>query len=403
MSTGTITTSMAVSPDGTRVVTSGVRRISSDDPRPVGVMQVSDPLSGKRLFDWQADSFNPPCKSLLPCLPVAFSPDGLRVALGSSNGEVKLWDAKSGRALATLQGHTSAVNTLAFSPQGAYLVSGSLDRTVRLWELAAGRTVKSVSLPDPVGAVAFNPSGKRILIGLGDPMTPALNSRDSMVLLWSPFSGASPRKLTDSNKSGPVTSVALNLHGSLAAATSTGRVLVWPKSSSERPRELGAVNPDTISLAFSPEGMRLVGGSTIGLHVWDALRYEHLFDIGETGDSNSWSIVCSRDGTRAFSRSPPFAVRIWETTSVYTPGAEQLVDRLTKELDFSNAVIHKLQTDSKLDPTLRQAALDLAQARGENVTELNANAWKVLQAPDGKPEEYRLALWRAEAAARADP
>jgi tetratricopeptide (TPR) repeat protein len=61
------------------------------------------------------------------------------------------------------------------------------------------------------------------------------------------------------------------------------------------------------------------------------------------------------------------------------------------------------QTDNKLDPTLRQAALDLAQARGENVAELSATAWKVVRAPGGKPEEYILALRRAETATRAAP
>ena len=40
---------------------------------------------------------------------MALSADGQLVASGSEDGMVKLWEAASGRLLATLQGHTGAV------------------------------------------------------------------------------------------------------------------------------------------------------------------------------------------------------------------------------------------------------------------------------------------------------
>ena len=67
-------------------------------------------------------------------LSVAFSPDGKRLASGSIDGKVKVWDALSGQETLTLKGHSDGVNSVAFSPDGKRLASGSADQTVKLWD-----------------------------------------------------------------------------------------------------------------------------------------------------------------------------------------------------------------------------------------------------------------------------
>ena len=51
---------------------------------------------------------------------VAFSPDGNRIVSGSYDTVVKLWDAQTGQAIRTLNGHTRLVTSVYFSPSATH-------------------------------------------------------------------------------------------------------------------------------------------------------------------------------------------------------------------------------------------------------------------------------------------
>jgi WD40 repeat protein len=77
---------------------------------------------------------------------VAFSPDGLRLASGSDDQTVKLWDAETGQETLTIKGHTGRVTDLKFSPDGKRLAASS-DQTVKLWEAPPLDRVKLWRVP----------------------------------------------------------------------------------------------------------------------------------------------------------------------------------------------------------------------------------------------------------------
>jgi WD40 repeat protein len=68
----------------------------------------------------------------------------LRDATGSivpsgsaTHNAVMLWDARSGKELFSMQGHTNEVVSVAFSPDGRTLASGSWDKSIKLWDVSA--------------------------------------------------------------------------------------------------------------------------------------------------------------------------------------------------------------------------------------------------------------------------
>jgi WD40 repeat protein len=69
---------------------------------------------------------------------VAYSPDGLLLAVGGSENSVQVVATSTWKTLATYRGHSEEVSALAWASDGARLASASLDGTVHLWGAASG-------------------------------------------------------------------------------------------------------------------------------------------------------------------------------------------------------------------------------------------------------------------------
>ena len=99
---------------------------------------------------------------------VAYDGRAGRVAAGSGDGTVTIWDEKSGKAVHTLR-HDRGVWALAFSPDGRLLAAGEDAGTVRLWNVADGRELtKFRGHSGIVYSMAFNPDGTRLVSGSWD-------------------------------------------------------------------------------------------------------------------------------------------------------------------------------------------------------------------------------------------
>jgi len=80
-------------------------------------------------------------------------------------GEVDVWDTRTGRRVSVLTGHTGPVMDLAFSPEGNRIATTSVDGTSRTW---VPRTGEPVTVLRPQGArggggVQFSADGKRLI------------------------------------------------------------------------------------------------------------------------------------------------------------------------------------------------------------------------------------------------
>ena len=102
---------------------------------------------------------------------IAFSTNKSKPLLASASWDktIKLWDVncrKDCKPLTTLTGHGNGVQSVAFSPDGRTLASAGADGLIKLWEMRSSKELATLNGGN-VWSVAFSPDGRILASGGG--------------------------------------------------------------------------------------------------------------------------------------------------------------------------------------------------------------------------------------------
>ncbi|KAF2767150.1 WD40 repeat-like protein [Teratosphaeria nubilosa] len=70
------------------------------------------------------------------------------LASGGPEGTVRVWDARTGKRITKLVGHTDNIRDVLVSQDGSTIMTASSDRTVKVWSTTAGRCMFTLTMHD---------------------------------------------------------------------------------------------------------------------------------------------------------------------------------------------------------------------------------------------------------------
>jgi WD40 repeat protein len=206
------------------------------------------------------------------------TPDGKLLAVCDA-ARVVLRDARSGKLAGSItlpgavrQGWSVQGRTLptpAFSPRaGERLLAVPRGNALVLVDVGSGKVVQRFSGPGwQVRSVAFTPDGEHVVAGVTHhPETGASEQAGSSLRAWDVGTGEEDLALALAE---PLTAVALSPDGQWLAVAG-GAVRIWELASGQEVLRLRDPEARAVSLAFAPDGRRLIAGMTDGTAlVWD--------------------------------------------------------------------------------------------------------------------------------------
>jgi WD40 repeat protein/mono/diheme cytochrome c family protein len=190
-----------------------------------------------------------------------FTPNGGKLLAAGSSGHISIFEVgKDGRLKEAGQfaGHSKEVNCLAVSSDSRFALSGSDEKKVRYWEIATGREqAVFANFEGKVKACVIAKNGRTAMATDGATLVFIDLTRKEVTRT---------RKLTDSWASGQA--AAFTADGSHVAVGDSYNIRLFALNSIG---EMPPLEDNEIqwSMAFTPDGSRLVSGASGKINVWD--------------------------------------------------------------------------------------------------------------------------------------
>ncbi|MBK9777640.1 MAG: WD40 repeat domain-containing protein [bacterium] len=265
--------SVAVSPDGRRIAAA----------HRDGFVRMWEATTRRLIGSWPAHA---------DFAQVAWAPRGDRLVTGGGDGLVKVWEPASGRLLHTFNRHTRRVYCLAVSDDGRLVASGGMDQLAVVHDLQTGEHLTTFHAHSATVTGLTFMSGDRQVLSVAP---------DGRLLRWDVRTGAVLTELRGHRRD--VNAVTASADGRLLASADWGGVLkIWAAEVADvavfRVLSLPTLVVNVGCLAIDPAGRVVIGGNSQGgLPVWP-LPGSSTLPTRVDGTEPATSLGFSPDGGR---------------------------------------------------------------------------------------------------------
>jgi WD40 repeat protein len=189
---------------------------------------------------------------------LALSPDGKRLVVGCSGGDVYVWNVTEEKTVGYLSRHRGSVAFAQYSKDGNTLITRD-DYYVRTWDVASLGARRVIDGFDKrLVSVACSADGARLVSV----------TESGSIKLWDGKTGNDLTEVGQQEVLG--TSVAISDDGTHTATSSGSCIWVWRNGCLKDRIEIVGNNRQICSLALSPDGKTLAAASTAGVvRLWE--------------------------------------------------------------------------------------------------------------------------------------
>lgn len=295
--------SVAWSPTGRQIASAGL------NPK----LQIWDATTGRRLASFPGDATR-----------VAWSPDGRRVAVGGRLGTLEVWGAAPAHRMLACRGDTRYVRAVAWSPDGRFIACSGDGETAQVWEAVTGECVLTYhSHAHSLSALAWSPNGRRIASG---GLEKTEQGWEGIIHIWEAMTGQ--HVLTCRGHTHSVIALAWSPENSrFVSAGVDGILRIWDSVTGDCLLTYTGHSASVVTVAWSPDGKWIVSGGSARewpsfgwpeapegvatlVQVWDAATGDCLLTYGGHYASLVDAVAWSPDGTRIASAGN-LNVRVW--------------------------------------------------------------------------------------------
>jgi WD40 repeat protein len=220
-----------------------------------------------------------------PAYAAAWSPDGLRIAVGDETARVWIHSAVSGQKLREYRCHIRGIEKLSFNVGGNLLISTGKDDTIKVYNLDNQSPKEAVNIlgngANFYGAIFSPKLSTTFVTGI---LGPGARFYDATTGKVSGF-------LTGHDNQG-VFDMAFNSTGTRAvSAGRDGTAIVWDTKSDKKIASLKGHQDWVMDVAYAPNGKLIATSSTDRtVKVWNAYSYQKVADL--SNESFVGSPIC---------------------------------------------------------------------------------------------------------------
>ena len=306
-----------------------------------------------------------------PATAIAASADGKWIATAGRDNVIHLWEAATGKPEKTLAGHTGKINSLKFSPDNTRLASGSADKTLRVWDIAAGSEFAKVETANEIAAVTWVLGGKQVAAGGGD----------ALIRHWELPAQAGGVLKPGKDIAGhtkPVTCLetASQDGRQILSGSEDGSVRLWTVDQAIQVRKMDHGAP-VASVSVSPDRKILASAGGNSARLWSADKGQPLGEM--KGDHVARSRIGKSEQDLAFAKNE---IAYWKTTLDAAVKAQPSKTDALKKTTDALAAAEKTLAEKK--DALVKAADDKAKSEAQEAVKkaeyASKSAQKALQA-----------------------